>query len=90
MSLAFVVRAVTAKLAEQLLLLRDASYPLTHLFHSITLAHTGEIERAKAALENCEQVGPGFVQKFVSWRPYRRPEDNDHMIEGIQKAGWLG
>ena len=71
-------------------LLRDANYPLTHLLHSIALAHTGEFERAKAALEYCERIGPGFVQKFVSWRPYRRPEDNDHMIEGIQKAGWQG
>jgi hypothetical protein len=26
----------------------------------------------------------------LSWQPYRRPEDNDHMMDGIQKAGWRG
>ncbi len=68
--------------------LRDASYPLTHLFLAITLGHQGETERAQAALAACERVGPGFVGKWVSWRAYRRPEDNEHMIDGLRKEGW--
>jgi hypothetical protein len=71
-------------------LLRDASYPLTHLFHAITLAHMGEGDRARSALEACERVSPGFVQKFASWRPYRRAEDNDHMLDGLRMAGGPG
>jgi adenylate cyclase len=71
-------------------LLRNASYPLTHLFHAITLAHMGEIERAHAAIEACERVGPGFIQKFASWRPYRLAADNDHMLDGLRLAGGPG
>jgi adenylate cyclase len=71
-------------------LLHDVSYPLTHVFNAITLAYLGKTDRAKAALSTCEQVNPGFIQKFASWRPYRLPEDNDHIIEGLRKAGWQG
>jgi adenylate cyclase len=71
-------------------LLHDVSYPLTHVFNAITLAYLGKTDRAKAALSTCEQVSPGFIQKFASWRPYRLPEDNDHIIEGLRKAGWQG
>ena len=69
-------------------LLRDLGYPLTHLFRAVTLAHLGDAKKAAAALEDCEIAGPGFVERFVAWRAYQRPEDNQHMLSGLRKAGW--
>ncbi len=46
-------------------------------------------QRAKSpskSQESCS-VQPGFVAKRRDWKPYRNPSDNEHILEGVRKAG---
>ena len=35
-------------------------------------------------------VSPGFIDKRGKWQPYRNPQDNEHIVDGLRKAGWEG
>ncbi len=66
---------------------RRSDYPLTHLFLAVCLAYLDRIDEAHQSLEKCEKTEPGFTDEFVRWRGYKRDGDNEHMFNGIRKAG---
>jgi hypothetical protein len=51
------------------------------------LAHLGRSEEARAALDACERLQPGFAAKWIHWREYRDAADNDHVCDGLRRAG---
>jgi len=57
---------------------------------AISLAHLGQREEAQAALDACERVRPGFAERWAFLREYRNSADNEHILEGLRKAGWKG
>ena len=57
---------------------------------AISLAHLGQREEARAALDACERVRPGFAERWAFLRQYRISADNEHILEGLRKAGWKG
>ncbi len=57
---------------------------------AISLAHLGQREEARAALDACERVRPGFAERWAFLRQYRTSADNEHILEGLRKAGWKG
>ena len=57
---------------------------------AISLAHLGQREEAHAALDACERVRPGFAERWAFLREYRNSADNEHILEGLRKAGWKG
>ncbi len=64
-----------------------SDYPNANYVMAASFGHLGRMDEARAALDACEQAQPGFVAKRKTWKPYRNPIDNEHILEGIQKAG---
>ena len=38
-------------------------------------------------LKDCNRVNPDFVRRWMQWREYRNDMDNDHILDGLRKAG---
>ena len=56
-----------------------------------SLGQLGRLEEAGAALHKAIEVSPQSFDFFVNEvRPYERPEDHEHMLDGLRKAGWQG
>jgi adenylate cyclase len=62
-------------------------HPHTHHLLAICLGHLGRIEEAREAVHQCEQLHPGFIKKRARWNIYVDPEANQHLTEGLRKAG---
>jgi adenylate cyclase len=55
------------------------------------LAQAGRLDEAKQALQQAMALAPKFFDMHVRQRlPWMRPEDYEHMLEGLRKAGWEG
>ena len=69
---------------------RQPDHARAHAILAISLAHLGQREEARAALDACERVRPGFAERWAFLRQYRNSADNEHILEGLRKAGWEG
>jgi adenylate cyclase len=69
-------------------LAQHTPYPPANYIIGIGLAHLGRQSDAFAALEQCEREQPGFVEERTTWRPYRDQSKNEHILDGLRKAGW--
>ena len=65
----------------------DPSQGRPFLMVAAAMGHLGRIEEARVALDTCERLQPGFAAKWILWREYRNPADNDHIADGLRKAG---
>ena len=66
-------------------------YPLPYRWLAAALGQLGRIEEAKEALEKAIAIMPASFDMYVHQRvPWMRPEDYDHMLDGLRKAGWNG
>jgi adenylate cyclase len=65
-------------------------YPHAHYVLALGLGHLGRELEARAALDNCERLHPGFVEMRADWRPYPGDDSNQHLREGRYKAGLTG
>jgi adenylate cyclase len=66
-------------------------YPMTYPWLVASLGHSGRVEEAKQALQNAILIAPGAFDLYARSRaPWHRPQDLDHMIDGLRKAGWEG
>ena len=55
------------------------------------LGQAGRLDDAHQALRRAITLAPNSFDMFVSQRgPWVRPEDYEHMLEGLRKAGWKG
>jgi adenylate cyclase len=58
----------------------------------ILAAALGQLEiagEAKEALEKAVAIGPASFETYVRRRPpHMRPEDYEHVVDGLRKAGW--
>jgi len=53
------------------------------------LAHLGEIDRAREALEESRRILPDFSQAYIdTTHPFVRWQDRDLFVDGLRKAGW--
>jgi len=63
-------------------------FTMTYCWLAAALAQLGRTEEARVALA---AVSPREFDVFVRNRPpSRRPEDHEHMLDGLRKAGWQG
>ena len=63
-------------------------YALTYRWLAAALGQLGHTEEARVALA---AVSPREFEVYVRDRvPWMRPEDQEHMIDGLRKAGWQG
>ena len=65
---------------------RRPDYPPAHYILAIALGCLGRCAAARAALDRCDQLQPGFVAQRADWRPYASPASNDHLAEGLRRA----
>ncbi len=63
-------------------------HPLTHLILAASLGHVGRAEDARAELDACERIRPGYTANSDNWFPYKYADDQDHFLDGLRKAGW--
>jgi adenylate cyclase len=65
--------------------------PLGHRYVAASLGQLGHHEHARAALQRAIAVSPETFDLYVRTRPpWFRPEDHEHMLDGLRKAGWQG
>jgi adenylate cyclase len=65
-------------------------HPRAYVWRPAVLGQLGHHD-APAALETAIAVASGYFRYKTSHRaPYMRPEDHDHFLEGLRKAGWQG
>ena len=66
-------------------------YTLTYRWLAAALGQLGRTKEARAALEKSIAVSPSEFEVYVRTRPpWHRPEDHEHMLDGLRKAGWQG
>jgi adenylate cyclase len=55
------------------------------------LGQLGRTEDARAALQKALELSPEAFEFYTHRRPpWHRPEDYEHMLDGLRKAGWQG
>lgn len=65
----------------------DPTMPRSHLILAAILGHLGRSIEAHFALDTAESLHPGFARQWINGREYRDDVDNDHIAEGLRKAG---
>jgi adenylate cyclase len=80
----------TVDTARQLIRI-SPDFPLIYRWLAAALGQIGRVEEARDALEKAIIVGRGSFEMYVRERvPWHRPEDYEHMLDGLRKAGWQG
>ena len=75
--------------AARLLLIADPDMPLNYRWMAAALGQLGRTEEARTALDTAMTVSPREFDVYVRTRiPWMRPEDYEHMLDGMRKAGW--
>ena len=64
--------------------------PEFQLLLAACLGHLDEPDQARAALEKCERLSPGFSSSIDNWMPFKFEKDSNHLLDGLRKAGWEG
>jgi adenylate cyclase len=82
--------AEAAKL-EQRAIREYPGYPVPHRWLAASLGQLNRTDEAREALHQAMAISQASFDFFVRQRqPYYRPEDYDHLLDGLRKAGWQG
>jgi len=64
-------------------------HPWLNRWLAAALGQAGRLDEAKQALQKAITLFPKSFDMYVRQRtPWSRPEDHEHMCEGLRKAGW--
>jgi adenylate cyclase len=64
-------------------------HPRPYLWRAAALGQLERADEAHSALDTAIATSPGYLEyKTNSRAPYMRPEDHEHLLEGLRKAGW--
>jgi adenylate cyclase len=67
------------------------AYASPRRFLVAALGQLGRKDEAAAALTEWLEVAPEVLEVIVrNLPPYMRPEDQEHLLDGLRKAGWQG
>jgi adenylate cyclase len=56
---------------------------------ALALAHTDEVDEARALLDRCRSIDPDYVTRMAAWCPYPDAARNDHLLGGLRRHGLL-
>jgi adenylate cyclase len=72
--------------------IRDyVEYPSPYRYLAASLGQLGHARDANEALQQAMDVSPADFDRYVgSRRPWFRPVDYEHVLDGLRKAGWHG
>ena len=66
-------------------------FPRPYVVFAAVLGQLGRVNEAHAALDAAITVSPSYFEHHTSrCPPYFRPEDHEHLLDGLRKAGWQG
>jgi adenylate cyclase len=66
-------------------------FPMVYRWSAAALGQLGRAAEAREELEKAMARAPTAFDMYVRKRaPWFRPEDHDHLVEGLRKAGWKG
>jgi adenylate cyclase len=66
-------------------------HPNPYRWMAASLGQLGRGEEASTALQQATKVSAAAFNFYVSsCPPWMRPEDHEHMLDGLRKAGWQG
>jgi adenylate cyclase len=66
-------------------------YALAYRWLAASLGQLGRIDEARRALRQAQTPSQDSFDFFVRARPqWFRPQDHEHMLDGLRKAGWQG
>lgn len=66
-------------------------HPLVWRWLAAALGQMGSVQEARESLQRAITIAPKSFDMYVRCRhPRYRPEDYEHMLEGLRKAGWEG
>jgi adenylate cyclase len=66
-------------------------FPMVYRWSAAALGQLGRTTEAKEALQKAVSRAPGAFDMYVRNRaPWFRPDDHNHLVEGLRKAGWKG
>jgi adenylate cyclase len=61
-------------------------FPHAHYILASALGHIGRHDEARTALETCERLQPGYVERRLQWQPYQDPAKSEHIHAGVRAA----
>ena len=68
---------------------RHSLYPQSYRWMAAALGQLGRFDEAREALKQAIDVSPSQFDLHVRGRPvWYRPDDYEHMLDGLRKAGW--
>jgi adenylate cyclase len=70
-------------------ILLEPDYPHTYHILAICLGHLDRIKDAREAARRCEELHPGFIERRAIWNIYTDPAANQHLTDGLRKAGLI-
>jgi adenylate cyclase len=64
-------------------------HPVIYRWLAAALGQLGRVDEARMALEKAIAIAPDTFNLYIRTRmPWMRQIDFEHMVDGIQKAGW--
>ena len=77
--------------ARQAVIMENANAATVARLLAASLGQLGRIAEAATALRDTMTMTPELFDDFVRHRPpWYRPEDYEHLLDGLRKAGWQG
>ena len=66
-------------------------FPTAIRWLAASLGQLGHLEEARAAMQRLLELSPQSIDLYIrSHPPWLRPEDYEHLLDGLRKAGWEG
>jgi len=67
---------------------RSLGHAYPYFVLASALGYLGQIEEARTALTECQRLQPKYADYHEKLHTYRNPDDREHILEGLRKAGW--
>ncbi len=63
------------------------NYSESHLFLAAGLGQLDRLQEARASLDACEHMDPGYLDRHASWWRFKHAKDSEHFFDGLRIAG---
>jgi hypothetical protein len=71
-------------------LARYPGYPRAHRWLAAALGQLGRSDEARSALSELTRVSSTALSLYLLNPGFWCPSDNEHLLDGLRKAGWEG
>ena len=83
--------ALTPRLGTRSMIADNPRNPVGYRWLAAALGQLGRKDEAREALKTAIERGAESFSRYTQQRPpWFQPDDFEHMLEGLRKAGWRG